>query len=94
MSKIPLDTVICTCREVTLGEILYAIKEQSKDTIDGICELTDAGVCCKSCITKDNEVRLLSEPLPYIDVILNKLKKINRQHLLSIYLYLYPLSRL
>lgn len=75
MSKIPLDTIICTCREVTLGEIVYAIKEKSKNTIKGICEVTDAGVCCKSCITKDNEIRSVNSSGLYLDIILRKVSK-------------------
>lgn len=75
MNRIPLDTIICTCREVTLGEIVYAIKEHNKNTIDGICELTDAGVCCKSCITKQNEIRSVNSSGLYLDIILNRVKK-------------------
>lgn len=74
-----LDSIVCTCREVTLGEIIYAIKDRGVDTLVDICKLTDAGVCCKSCISECNEIRLSIPTSLYLDTILNKLKKkINR----------------
>lgn len=70
-----LDSIVCTCREVSLGEIIHAIKNRNANTIIDISKLTDAGVCCKSCISECNEIRL-NIPIPlYLDSILNKIKK-------------------
>ena len=73
-----LTDIVCTCREVSLCEIIYAIKVRKANTLVDISRLTDAGVCCKSCISECNEIRL-NIPIPlYIDSILAKIKKINR----------------
>lgn len=70
-----LTDIVCTCREVSLGEIIHAIKVRKADTILDISKMTDAGVYCKSCISECNEIRLnISIPL-YLDSILNKIKK-------------------
>lgn len=70
-----LTDIVCTCREVSLGEIIYAIKVRNANTIEDISRLTDAGVCCKSCISECNEIRL-NIPIPlYLDTILHKIKK-------------------
>ena len=70
-----LTDIVCTCREVSLGEIIYAIKVRNANTIEDISILTDAGVCWKSCISECNEIRL-NIPIPlYLDTILHKIKK-------------------
>lgn len=70
-----LTDIVCTCREVSLGEIIHAIKVRKADTVIDISRLTDAGVCCKSCVSKCNEIRL-NIPIPlYLDTILTKIKK-------------------
>ena len=69
-----LDSIICTCREVSLGELIYTIKDRDANTIDDISRLSDAGVCCKSCVSECNEIRL-NIPIPlYLDTILTKIK--------------------
>lgn len=70
-----LTDIVCTCREVSLGEIIHAIKVRKADTLADISRLTDAGVCCKSCISECNDIRL-NIPIPvYLDTTLNKIKK-------------------
>ena len=70
-----LTDIVCTCREVSLGEIIHAIKNRNANTIIDISKLTDAGVCCKSCISECDDIRL-NIPIPlYLDSILNKIKK-------------------
>ena len=34
---------VCTCKRVTLGEIVYAIKEKNAKTLEDLGNLTDAG---------------------------------------------------
>ncbi len=43
--------VVCTCKQVTLGEILYVIEKQGATTLDALENFTEAGSgcgCCKS----------------------------------------------
>ncbi len=40
---------VCTCKSVTLGEIIHAIKEKGAKTIDEIGNITDAGTACGCC---------------------------------------------
>jgi bacterioferritin-associated ferredoxin len=66
--------IVCECTNVTLGEILYAIERRGAKTIEDVQKLTDAGVTCKCCTKKEDDVS--SEKLQlYIDQILNKFNK-------------------
>lgn len=65
---------VCTCKHVSLGEIIYAIKERGASTIEEIGELTDAGTCCKSCISPNHDKGVEKMEL-YLEEILNKIKK-------------------
>lgn len=46
---------VCTCRKVTLGEIIHAVKDQGADTIEKIGELTDAGTSCGCCRSSEED---------------------------------------
>ncbi|MGM0519014.1 MAG: (2Fe-2S)-binding protein [Campylobacterota bacterium] len=75
MSKsFPHSYEVCTCKHVTLGEIIYAIKEKGASTIDEIGELTDAGTCCKSCRSAQDDIGAEKMEL-YLVQILDKFKK-------------------
>jgi NAD(P)H-nitrite reductase large subunit len=63
--------VVCSCRYVTLGEIIYAIKEKGAKTIEDVGILTDAGVACKCCQSASKDVGEEKLEL-YIDDILKK----------------------
>jgi NAD(P)H-nitrite reductase large subunit len=39
----PHSYEVCTCKHVTLGEIICAIKEKNAKTLDELGNLTDAG---------------------------------------------------
>lgn len=71
MAQFHYSHVVCECRKVTLGEIIYAIKEQNAKTIDDIKKLTDAGTACKCCTSKENDFGDPKIEL-YIDQILEK----------------------
>lgn len=47
---------VCTCKHVTLGELIYTIKEKNAKSLEEIGEMTDAGTCCRSCISEENDV--------------------------------------
>lgn len=63
---------VCSCRNVTLGEIVEAIQNKNAKTIEDISKLTDAGSCCKSCISSEYDMGENKKEL-YIEEILEKL---------------------
>ena len=65
---------VCTCKHVTLGEIIYAIKERDARTLEDLGALTDAGTCCKSCRNPQSDIGVEKMEL-YLDEILNKFNK-------------------
>ena len=46
--KFDLDHTVCECFEVSLGELLDAIKD-GNDTLDALMDATDAGTACELC---------------------------------------------
>jgi len=65
---------VCTCKHVSLGEIIHAIKDRNASTIEEIGELTDAGTCCKSCVSPSHDQGVEKMEL-YLEEILNKFVK-------------------
>lgn len=63
--------VVCTCKNVILGEIIYAIKEKNAKTLEDLAELTDAGSCCGSCVNAQSDIGAEKMDL-YLEEILNK----------------------
>ena len=47
--------VVCQCKQVTLGEILYAIKEQGANSLEDLEEITEAGSCCGCCKSAEDD---------------------------------------
>jgi len=69
--RFPHSYEVCTCKQVTLGEIIHAIKDRGASSIGEIGELTDAGTCCKSCISPQHDHGVKKMEL-YLEEILNK----------------------
>ncbi|WP_428023041.1 (2Fe-2S)-binding protein [Arcobacter sp.] len=67
---------VCTCKQVTLGEILFAIKENGANSIEKIGEKTDAGTCCGCCVSSEKDFGEEKMEL-YLTNILNKFEKEN-----------------
>ncbi|ADG93531.1 BFD domain protein (2Fe-2S)-binding domain protein [Arcobacter nitrofigilis DSM 7299] len=67
---------VCACKHVTLGEILYAIKEKNANTIEKIGELTDAGTCCGCCVSSEKDFGEEKMEL-YLTTILDKFVKVS-----------------
>ena len=65
---------VCTCKHVTLGEVIHAIKERDANSIERIGELTDAGTCCKSCVCPSLDKGEKKMEL-YLEQIVNKFVK-------------------
>lgn len=63
---------VCSCRSVTLGEIIYAIKEKNAQTLGEIQEITDAGTECRCCICEEGDYGKVKKKL-YCKEILDKL---------------------
>jgi NAD(P)H-nitrite reductase large subunit len=55
MSNFPHSYEVCSCKKVTLGEIIYAIKEKGAITIEDIGNITDAGTACGCCKSSNDD---------------------------------------
>ena len=62
---------VCTCKSVTLGEIVHSIEEEGAKTIEEIGDITDAGTACGCCRSKEDDFGDPKMEL-YIDQIINK----------------------
>ncbi|MDD2698684.1 MAG: (2Fe-2S)-binding protein [Arcobacteraceae bacterium] len=49
MASFPYSYVVCNCKKVTLGEIIYAIQEKGAKTIEDVAKFTDATKACGCC---------------------------------------------
>jgi NAD(P)H-nitrite reductase large subunit len=45
----PYSYEVCSCKKVTLGEIIYAIEQKDAKTLEDIAMHTDAGTACGCC---------------------------------------------
>lgn len=41
--------IVCSCMQITKGEIVKAIKEQNLETSQDVIDATEAGTVCGSC---------------------------------------------
>lgn len=56
MSKqFPHSYEVCSCKHVTLGEIIYAIKEEGATNVEDIENITDAGSACGCCVRAEDD---------------------------------------
>ena len=62
---------VCVCKHVTLGEIIYAIKEKGAKNMEDIGMLTDAGTACGCCRCPQDDFGDPKMEL-YLEQILNK----------------------
>ena len=53
--KFSKSYVVCTCRHVTLGEIVHAIKELGARNLNDVERLTEAGSSCGCCKSPDDD---------------------------------------
>jgi len=74
MAKFKHSYKVCTCKDVTLGEIIYAVKEKGAKTIEDIGNITDAGTACGCCKSAKDDFGDPKMEL-YLDQILNKFIK-------------------
>lgn len=71
MAEFHFSHKVCTCKQVSLGEIVHAIKENNAKTIEEIGDLTDAGTACGCCKCEADDFGDPKMEL-YIDQILKK----------------------
>jgi NAD(P)H-nitrite reductase large subunit len=71
LAKFSYSYIVCECKKVSLGEILYAIEQKGAKNIKDIQDMTDAGTACKCCISKDKDFGETKMSL-YIEDILKK----------------------
>lgn len=72
--KFPHSYEVCTCKHVSLGEIIHSIKERDANSLEKIGDFTDAGTCCKCC--RDSSTDIGAEKMElYLTQILEKFTK-------------------
>jgi len=74
MADFSYEYEVCTCKNVTLGEIIHAIKEKDAKTIEDIGDITDAGTACGCCKSAEDDFGDPKMEL-YIEQILEKFAK-------------------
>lgn len=65
----PHSFIVCDCKQVSLGEIVHAIKEKGAKTLEEIENLTDAGSSCGSCRFKEDDVGVEKMELYLVDIL-------------------------
>ena len=74
MANFPYSYEVCTCKKVTLGEIICAVKEKGAKTIKDIGDITDAGTMCGCCKSKEDDFGSPKMEL-YLSQVLDKFVK-------------------
>ena len=70
----PHSYIVCNCKQVSLGEVILAIKEKGAKTLDNLEDLTDAGSSCGCCKSNEDDIGEQKMEL-YLDDILKKFNK-------------------
>ena len=71
MAEFKHSYIVCSCKNVSLGEILYAINEKGAKSIEQLGELTDAGTACGCCRSEKDDFGNPKMKL-YLEQILDK----------------------
>ena len=50
------DDIICSCNQITRGDIINAIKQHGYTTAEEIQDALDAGTVCGSCVSDIEEI--------------------------------------
>ena len=70
----PHSYIVCNCKQVSLGEVIFAIKEKGAKTLDNLEDLTDAGSSCGCCKSNEEDIGEQKMEL-YLDEIIKKFNK-------------------
>lgn len=71
MASFGYEYIVCECNKVTLGEIIYTIKEQGAKNIEDVSSLTDATTLCGCCKSINDDFGNPKLKL-YVDEILKR----------------------
>lgn len=74
MADFQYSHIVCNCKHVSLGEVIYAIKDKGAKSIEDIGHITDAGTACGCCKTKEDDFGNPQMEL-YLSQIINKFVK-------------------
>jgi len=55
MIPMPDSVHLCDCRDLNVGTVRDAIRDNGLKTVQDIIDSTEAGCCCESCISPDYE---------------------------------------
>ena len=70
----PHSYIVCNCKQVSLGEVIFALKEKGAKTLEDIEDMTDAGSSCGCCKGAKYDIGEQKMEL-YLDEILKKFNK-------------------
>ena len=70
----PHSYIVCNCKQVSLGDVIFAIKEKGAKTLDNLEDLTDAGSSCGCCKSNEDDIGEQKMEL-YLDEIIKKFNK-------------------
>ena len=70
----PHSFIVCDCKQVSLGEVIFAIKAKGAKTLDNLEDLTDAGSSCGCCKSNEDDIGEQKMEL-YLDEIIKKFNK-------------------
>ena len=70
----PHSYIVCNCKQVSLGEVIFAIKEKGAKTLDNLEDLTDAGSSCGCCKSNEDDIGEQKMEL-YLGEIIKKFNK-------------------
>ena len=70
----PHSYIVCNCKQVSLGEVIFAIKEKGAKTLDNLEDLTDAGSSCGCCKSNEDDIGEQKMEL-YLDEFIKKFNK-------------------
>jgi NAD(P)H-nitrite reductase large subunit len=51
----PDNVHLCDCRDLNVGEVRNAIRDRGLKTVEEVTDVTEAGCCCGSCISPEEE---------------------------------------
>lgn len=71
MARFQNSYEVCSCEHITLGEIIYVIKNKNAQTIENIGDITGAGTACGCCQSDVNDFGTSKMKL-HLDRILSK----------------------
>jgi len=73
--KFSKSYIVCECKQVSLGEIIYAIEKKGAKTLEDLEALTDAGSSCGSCKSPQHDIKVEKTKLYLVDILKKFIKE-------------------